>query len=290
MDNKDELVSKLLYDLEKQEYKIEHIRITNIRNYIVRILLKTGIGIDYALPFILATFIVIFGCKIRGKMPFYIDDVTEHSSVETIDTSNGIHLKKYSYDFEYDDSAIKYSTGWITNKNGLFERTETSYKINSKIDLSDINKVFDMSKKEIESMLEITNIQTICKKHLTPEDDIYNTEAIIIINHDKSDSEYRVRKETGIENVGYTILSIIWICLLGMNFINLEKVFVKRFIRDKLREYEPLYRNIDKNELETIKKIIELKKQNLAMLDESNSNNYSYKLRRMANQEIDDFD
>ena len=56
-------------------------------------------------------------------------------------------------------------------------------------------------------------------------------------------------------------------------------------MRDKLKEYKPLFRKINKEELEEMKKVLELRKQNLAMITPSenvdNENNgYAYRLRR----------
>ena len=62
---------------------------------------------------------------------------------------------------------------------------------------------------------------------------------------------------------------------------NLENTFAKQRVRDRLRECELSFRKIDKKELETMKKVLILNKENLYMLNcNTQTNNYSYKLRR----------
>ena len=142
-----------------------------------------------------------------------------------------------------------------------------------------------MSKEEIENILVITNVQTICKNTLTPEDKIYAEDALIIINHYKSDDETIVRQETLSENLLYSIGFIVMVLLCGNTFRNIEKLFVKTYIRDILKSYEPLFRQINKKELEKMRRILEVKKQNLAMIGETSNNNeenevYSLRLKK----------
>lgn len=284
MDRK-QLVDKLTNDIKQLENKIEHRRLYNIRNTVVRALLKSGIAIDYALPFILAAIIIAHSQAAKGNAPFKTDDITEKAGIETIDTSNGTHIEHLSYDFSYDNEILEHSTGWIVNDRGLYQRTVTSYRLNDTIDLSDIETVLSMSKEEIDSALVVTNIKTIQKNTLSSEDYIYDEDALIIVNHTSSEEQTVTRPETSGENE----LHSIWFIILSLswgNFIRLtEKLFVKTYMRDKLKEYKPLFRKINKEELEEMKKVLELRKQNLAMITPSenvdNENNgYAYRLRR----------
>lgn len=290
MNSRNELVNKLSGDVKRLENKIDHRTLYNIRNMVVKALLKSGIAIDYALPFILASIVIAHSYSAKGDAPFHIDEITEKASIETIDTSSGVHLENVSYDFSYNDELIEYSTGWIINDNGLYERTVTSYRISNEIDLSETEKILAMSKEEIENILVVTNIQTIRKNTLTPEDKIYDSDALIVVNHSESDDETITRQETTSENVWHSILFIIMALSWGNNTRLIAKLFVKTYIRDRLREYEPLFRQINKEELEIMKKILEVKKQNLAMIDETSNNvgegeDYPYRLRKDKNEE-----
>ena len=166
MRNGHELFNKLSKDVERLQNRIEHVKLYNIRNYVVKALIKSGIVVDYSLPFILTTIIIANLQISKGNAPFHIDEVAEKAKIETIDTSSGMHVERISYDFRYTDEVLEHSTGWIINENGLYERTSTSYRLNNQIDLSDTEKVLSMSKEEIENILVVTNIKTIRKSSL----------------------------------------------------------------------------------------------------------------------------
>lgn len=286
MINNNELIKKLTNDVNRLQNKIEKRKLYNIRNIVVRALLKSGIAVDYALPFILAAIIIANSQASKGNAPFHIDEITEKAGIETIDTSNGIHLEHISYDFSYDDELIEHSTGWIINEKGLYERTVTSYRLNDEINLEDTEKIMSMTKEEVDQALIITNVRTIKKNTLTPEDSIYSSDAIIVINHSESEEETFTRLETTSENVWHSIWYIVLALCWGNNVRNLEKLFVKTYIRDRLREYEPSFRKINKEELETMRKILKVKQENLAMINSEAKNigeedGYSYRLRRV---------
>ena len=281
-----ELVEKLTNDVNRLQNEIEHRNLYNVRNFVIKALLKSGIAIDYALPFILAAIIIANSQASKGDAPFRIDEITEKAGIETIDTSSGIHLEHISYDFSYNDELIEHSTGWIINDKGLYERTVTSYRLNDEINLEDTEKIMSMTKEEVDQALVITNVRTIKKNTLTPEDSIYNSDAIIVINHSESEEETFTRLETTSENVLHSIWYIVLALCWGNNFRNIEKLFVRTYIRDRLREYEPLFRQINKEELETMRKILKVKQENLAMINSESKNTgekegYSYRLRRV---------
>lgn len=286
MKNNNELVEKLTKDVNTLENKIENRKLYNVRNFAIKALLKSGIALDYALPFILAAIIFANSQASKGNTPFHIDEITEKAGIETIDTSSGIHLEHVSYDFDYDDELIEHSTGWYVNDKGLYERTITSYRLNDEINLEETDKIMAMTKEELEQVLVITNVRTIKKNTLTPEDSIYNEDAIIVINHSESETESITRMETSSENVWGSIWYIILALCWGNNFRNIEKIFVRTYLRDRLREYEPLFRQINKEELETMRKILKVKQENLALITgetspTEESKGYSYRLRRI---------
>ena len=232
MIDNNELMKKLTKDANRLQNKIEHRKLYNIRNAVVRSLIKSGIAVDYALPFIIVAMIIANAQTSKGNAPFRVDEIVEKAGIETIDTSSGIHLEHLSYDFDYDDELIEYSTGWIVNEQGLYERTVTSYRLNDDIDLENKEKILEMTKDDIDNAL------------------------------------------------GYIVLVLSY----GNNVRLLEKIFVKTYMRDKLREYEPSFRKINKEELDTMKKILKMKQENLSMLNNDNNSSidgYSYKLRRI---------
>lgn len=284
MIDNNELMKKLTKDANRLQNKIEHRKLYNIRNAVVRSLIKSGIAVDYALPFIIVAMIIANAQTSKGNAPFRVDEIVEKAGIETIDTSSGIHLEHLSYDFDYDDELIEYSTGWIVNEQGLYERTVTSYRLNDDIDLENKEKILEMTKDDIDNVLVITDIKTVKKNALNPEDQIYNSDAIIVIDHSESEEETITRLETKSENFWHSLWYIVLVLSYGNNVRLLEKIFVKTYMRDKLREYEPSFRKINKEELDTMKKILKMKQENLSMLNNDNNSSidgYSYKLRRI---------
>lgn len=284
MIDNNELMKKLTKDANRLQNKIEHRKLYNIRNAVVRSLIKSGIAVDYALPFIIVAMIIANAQTSKGNAPFRVDEIVEKAGIKTIDTSSGIHLEHLSYDFDYDDELIEYSTGWIVNEQGLYERTVTSYRLNDDIDLENKEKILEMTKDDIDNALVITDIKTVKKNALNPEDQIYNSDAIIVIDHSESEEETITRLETKSENFWHSLWYIVLVLSYGNNVRLLEKIFVKTYMRDKLREYEPSFRKINKEELDTMKKILKMKQENLSMLNNDNNSSidgYSYKLRRI---------
>lgn len=284
MIDNNELMKKLTKDANRLQNKIEHRKLYNIRNAVVRSLIKSGIAVDYALPFIIVAMIIANAQTSKGNAPFRVDEIVEKAGIETIDTSSGIHLEHLSYDFDYDDELIEYSTGWIVNEQGLYERTVTSYRLNDDIDLENKEKILEMTKDDIDNALVITDIKTVKKNALNPEDQIYNSDAIIVIEHSESEEETITRLETKSENFWHSLWYIVLVLSYGNNVRLLEKIFVKTYMRDKLREYEPSFRKINKEELDTMKKILKMKQENLSMLNNDNNSSidgYSYKLRKI---------
>lgn len=284
MIDNNELMKKLTKDANRLQNKIEHRKLYNIRNTVVRSLIKSGIAVDYALPFIIVAMILANAQTSKGNAPFRVDEIVEKAGIETIDTSSGIHLEHLSYDFDYDDELIEYSTGWIVNEQGLYERTVTSYRLNDDIDLENKEKILEMTKDDIDNALVITDIKTVKKNTLNPEDQIYNSDAIIVIDHSESEEETITRLETKSENFWQSLWYVVLVLSYGNNVRLLEKIFVKTYMRDKLREYEPYFRKINKEELDTMKKILKMKQENLSMLNNDNNSSidgYSYKLRRI---------
>ncbi len=284
MKNKEQFYKRLVKQEKSLQNKIEHQKFYNIRNLAIRALLKSGIAIDYALPFLMSSIIVGTIQAKLGVTPFIVDNKVLFPSIETIDTSSGLHLENISYDVSYDEESIEYTTGWKINKYGLYERTSTSYRISKDIDITNIEKLLSMSKEELDAALIVTNIENIYKETLSSDDMIYNQDAIIVINNSKSNDEYMIGKEPVTANVFYTILFIIVSSILGVGFKKIGNILIKTKIRDKLREYQSYFHKLNSADLKEIEKILQVTKQNLALLAESTPNinesdSYIYKLR-----------
>lgn len=266
MFDRNKLVNILTNEINQLENKIEHRKFYSVRNFVVKSLIRSGIAIDYALPYILATILVFQYQASRGNIPFRFDDIKVRTGIETIDTSTGIHLEHISEAFDYDYVILEHFTGWSINDDGLYERVVTSYRMNFEIDLSDIKNVLFMSKDEIDNIFEVFDVQTINKTNLNYEDSVYNEEAIILISQVYSNDNIITRKESLAENIFNSLAFLLGVFLLGSCFKNIAKCFIKIDIRDRLKVYESLFNEINLQELE---KILEIKKQNLALITSS---------------------
>ena len=278
-----ELIEKLTNDINKLQNKIEHRKIYNVRNFVIKSLIKSGVAFDYALPFIVSAMILANSPLEKGNAPFQIDEVVQKAEIETIDTSSGRHLEYISYDASFDDKLIEYSTGWIINDYGLYERTVTSYRL--RVNLEETEKILSMTKAELEGILTVTNVRTIQKNSLDPEDNIYEDDAIIVVDYIESNDKTLTRLETDRENVSHSFLCVLLTLILGWCIVCGKKVIFKTYIRDQLRGYESYFRQINEEELEKMKKILELEQKNLSMLSGESLNfgndyGYSRKLRK----------
>ena len=205
--------------------------------------------------------------------------------IEMIDTSSGRHLEYISYDTSCDDKLIEYSTGWIINDYGLYERTVTSYRLNDAVNLEKTEKILSMTKEELEGILTVTNVRTIQKNSLDPEDSIYEDDAIIVVDYIESNDKTLTRLETNRENITHSFLCVLLTLILGWCIVCGKKVIFKTYIRDWLRGYASYFRQINEEELEKMKKILELEQKNLSMLrgeslNFGNDYGYSRKLRK----------
>ena len=261
------LISKFTKEVEELEKIIKYREFYNIRNFFMSCLIKSGIVFEEALPFIIIGIFVAYLNSSSGKTPFKFDDSMERVYVETIDTSSGVHLKHFSSDINYDDELIEYSTGWIINDNGLYERTVTSYRVDNEIDLSDVDSILSMTREELENILIITNVKTIRKNVIDPDDEIYMNDAIIVVNHYDYIERNVGIKESEIKNISETILYIIQSLCWGYACKKGCSLIIKTSFSDKLKRYKLKYKIITEDELENLYKILEVKKKNLDMIN-----------------------
>lgn len=157
MQKKDELINKLNKDITRLERKLECENLYNIRNSIISSVLKGVQVVDLALPFIASAVLIANAPNFKDNPPFYKDEIT-------VDTSSGIHLKHNSSDSDDKTKIIKYSTGWKVGTDGYYERTETIYQLNDKLNLDNKEEILSMSKAKIKQLLKITDIKTIKKE------------------------------------------------------------------------------------------------------------------------------
>lgn len=270
--NKEKLLKNLEKDINNLENRINHRILYNFRNAIITFFIKSGIIVDKSLPFILSSIILFYGGKTKGKTPFICDKIKENATLITTVTSTNNNLdSKIEYQSYPYNKSIEYSTKWEINDNGFYERTITQYELNSFVNTLTIDEILGMTKDEIEKMFYILDIKTIQKKQLDEEDQIYKENLVIVNIYDTDTNHYRYRNEAFKENAISTLMYLILSLLLGFSLKKVDKIIFKDYFIDRFNLLLINYKIIKKKEIDELREIIKLKKENLLLLKEDNN-------------------
>lgn len=284
MTSKEEINQILTDDVSILENKINNIEFVNKKNKILKALVKIGIKLESARPYITAAILTFYlNPSMINNPPFFLNDLKIKEQIETIDTSSGFYEEKRSFDKEYKEEKLQYSTGWIKNKNGLYERTIISYKLIDDIDLNNKEEILSMSKDQLQQLLQITNVETIKKSHLDEDDELFMEESIIIINHTTSNNT-KIVKETNEENYRNSIVFLLLVAIIGLGLHGIKNIFTKNKIKDKLEDIEESLKPINEEELKLLKKLLLLKKENLSLLEGQEKPKQYRRLRKDQNR------
>lgn len=261
--NNDILINTLTKQRDEIKDKIENYKRYNQINKIKRTIVKTGIAIDYAIPFILSLIIILNISKKTNKTPFIIDDKEEREKLELIDTSSGYHKENMHYE-ENINSKIEYSEKWKKNEYGLYERKVTSYIIYD-IDINDKEKILSMDKEELENHLIPLSENIYTKEKLSEEDLIYSSDNVILTRIIETKNTKKV-KETKEENIITTAIYMILFFILEKGIKGINKIIIRDKIKNKLNEIEYDYSEIDEEKLKELKDILEIREENLNLI------------------------
>lgn len=260
------LINQLTRKKQELENRIEYRNQYNARNIIATGLIKGFKAADIALPFLASAVIVGSTPQVKKNPPFHQDLITRQASIETTDTSNGIHAYHLSYTKRLSKNELKYSTGWVINDEGRYERTEEEYELNPFNDLPDTEIVLSMTKDELDNTFSKTIPKHIEKNILSPEDYLYQTDGIIMTNSITSKDLTTLSLETAEENFDNSLKVIGTWGTLGILLYFAKKKATKNGINNMLTKWEPNVRFLSKKELRDMKKRLELEKQNLELI------------------------
>lgn len=267
------ILNELKEEIKILEEQIKQDKIFKKKSYIISTVIEKKKVINRILTILLASIIVSKSTPSSNR-PFLIDNKKEAPKLELMLTSNGLQKTTSSFDYtyytEYDDKILQHTTAWKINKNGLYERVVTTYEINNEEDLFNSEKIFSMSKEEIGNLYQISNIETIQKNKLTNEEKIYFEDCLIIKTILDDEKNAIIREETIGENIlsttGYIFLIAFDAFILGL----VRKKTIEKTIDAKLNQLYDKYKILSEDEIDKLKKILEVKKENLMLLD----NNY----------------
>lgn len=266
MVKKENILNKINSDIGKLEYQIDNAKRVNMKNFIIRKFIKTGIAIDYALPYILSAIIIFCGFKQKGQTPFFVDETKNESCIELIDTSNGSHFQNI-VETNNEISHIEYSTAWRLTDYGLYERISTRYIIDETIDLNNIDRIFNMSDEEFQNYFTVIDAEIITEDNPANLDPMYN-EDVIIVTRIINTNSYTIEKETLENNIFMTVLYIIITFVFGRGIKEAKRIVFRNYLRNNLEKIEVNYQELDENRIKKMKEILELKKENLSLLEE----------------------
>lgn len=256
-------LEEIINDLEKHNKKIKLLRGT----------VKVGIIANLLLPFALSYPALYIYKTQKNDTPFIRDTYIEYPIYEAIDTSSGIHIEHTSKDFEYDDYDLEYSTGWKLNDKGFYERQSTKYVVSDDVDLNDCDKIFNMSKEEIENVLKVKSSKIISKKVLGPEDYYYDKDGFIITRNLVTKTP-QTKKESGEDNVMSSLLYIFFGFCYGFSILKIDKKTKGILYQQRLRLKN--YRNklviSDSEDAKKAKILLKINKDNLQLFEEDEKN------------------
>lgn len=267
---KNTIVDKFTNEIDELKFQMNHRKLYNFRTFLIRFLAKMGLAVNKWFPFILAYTMVFNSSIYKKNKPFRRDMISKPAYIQSVNTSKGVHREDICS--EYKETMFEYSTAWSMNNIGLYQRTITSYKVNDKIDLNNLDEVLNMTKEEIDGALKIIDAKVITKRELTDSDKAYDEDVLTITQYVKSKDEEVLRLETDFEIICHTALfiSIVYICI-GV-FAGIKKILIKNVIDDKLNAVIVAHKYISVDDYRRMRKILEIKQANLTLVQEKETN------------------
>ena len=266
----DELLKYLKQDLEDTKDYLKSKEEKTLRHFLAHLLVKSTIALKYALPFLVASALSIYLNSKFLNNTFYIDKIKDIGYNQEIITSTGINIDKTSYDINYDDNSIRYTTGWNIDNNGLYYREETIYDLSNEEKYMDSDVIENITKEELDNILEVEDIKVIRKNQLNQEDYFYNEDMIIFTYSSYDDSNIRYRNETSKENreryINIILLSVLFDGLIRLLLIKT----IDSKINQKLEDLKIKYCFLSSDEYSELLDRIELKKKNIKILELNN--------------------
>lgn len=275
---RNKIINKISVNIENCEKIVNDYQSYNKKVKLIKKYSKAGIIASYIIPYAVSLPILTSIKTENSNNPFTIDMITEPKIIEVIDTSNGTHIEHISDDYKYDDSSLEYSTGWKLNDNGLYERQLIVYDVDDNYNLDDIEKIFSMSKEEIDSTFDIDTYKTICKKNLNPEDYYYDEDGFIIKNH--VESKEKISRKESTEDYVFNLIGIFFATFIVGSLVgiidNKFELLLER-ARKKLKKCGNSYKEVNIFDVEKAKKLLDIYQSNMALLNDSYEEDDEYK-------------
>ncbi len=265
MDNK-KLLKKLKKEVKSLDLKVNHRKRYNNGIRARKALTAAGMYIALWIPTVVGA---TAGVAVTGALNMNLikrDSITVSEEVGTVSTSNGYYMEERILGTEVEmKNELSYSTGWSQNAAGNYERNETVFDY-SGLDLSHPETIFAMSEEELKSKCRIIRQTKIEKSQLNGDDEIYN-EDVIIVNYHYTDNDSKGEVLESDTRILLSYLIYVIVILVSTTLIRKgAKVIFKGLPSDKLKEKKESYIYITDKDIEELKELYRIKKENYDLL------------------------
>lgn len=229
----------------------------SVKSIIIKLLIKSGLFLDYAYPYILSSLILLNSSYFKNNKPFIPESKNRTRIEEIYDNHNKYEMNTNEEEFLSNKDLIIYTTPWelIDNKY-VCKKITLTININY-LNERNISQVLQMNYDQLLSYFSVYSEEAIFKDNSNEE-----ANTITIIYHRTIDNNKDIVKNN-LNTLLYTILTIL--CGLGINKI--DKIIIKSKIKDKLNELdnEPII--YGKDEIYRLNDIIQNEKSNLEFIN-----------------------
>ena len=255
------LEKDIIKDINRNKKIIKYHQLYSIKSFIIKLLLKSGILLDYAYPYILSILIMLNVGFYKNHKPFDYDPAKKITTENIYDSNNNIEIN-FDNNIIYDNDYLIYRTPWEL-VDGKYISKETTFVLNqNEQNKTILPSLLKMDYDEIKSLFEIKSIKTIYKNNSNSDDAL-----VTVIVHEETLSPKSVKIIDA-----YSTLYVILVFLEGLGISKFNKIIFKNCIRNKLSELDKGPIIYSKKEINMLKEIIENDRKNLEYI---NNNNYN---------------
>ena len=257
MENIEEYIQK---EIRKNRHMINHNYLYSFRNIIIKLLIKSGIILDYSYPYILSTLIMLNSSYFTNNKPFLSteDAMTINEYIYSNNQKTSIISDKEN--FLSDKDIITYESPSMYIDNKYLSQKITFLGDNKYLKEHNINSILEMNYEQLRSVFKIYDLENNYSD--IPKD---NEAIITIIYHDTTLVD-KIRKENDLN----TFLFVLLVALEGLGIHKIDKIIFKNSIKNKLNELDNNPIIIGKNEIYRLNEIIRNEKNNLEFITKNN--------------------
>ena len=182
------LEKDIIKDINRNKKIIKYHQLYSIKSLIIKLLLKSGILLDYAYPYILSILIMLNVGFYKNHKPFDYDPAKKITTENIYDSNNNTEIN-FDNNIIYDNDYLIYRTPWEL-VDGKYISKETTFVLNqNEQNKSILPSLLKMDYDEIKSLFEIKSIKTIYKNNSNSDDAL-----VTVIVHDETLSPKTVRE------------------------------------------------------------------------------------------------